>query len=52
MLGNIREALSYTCNLGFGVVGNVRGFVVVGNVTGFVVVGNVRGSVVMVEYTH
>jgi len=47
VVGSIGEALRYTYNLDFGVVGNVRGFVVVGNVTGFVVVGNVRGSVVV-----
>ena len=47
MVGSIGEALRYTYNLDFGVVGNVRGFVVVGNVTGFVVVGNVRDFVVV-----
>ena len=41
MLGNIREALSPTYNLGFWVVDNVRGFGVVGIVRGIVVVGKV-----------
>ena len=45
-MGNIGKALSRTYNLGFGVLGNVRGFVVVGNVMGFAVVGSVRDSAV------
>ena len=47
MLTNIREALSRTYNLGFGVVDNVRGFEVVGIVRNFGVVGIVKGIAVV-----
>ena len=46
-MGNMGEVLSHTCNLGIGVVGNVRGFGVVGIVRGLGVAGIVRDFVVV-----